>query len=465
MFNAMPLALGLLLLAGGVNPATARLVTKADAFDAAGTAPAHAYWLCSADDHQKVKFITGNKAVADAPAAWIGVRLAPVPEPLAAHLQREGLMIANIVIGSPADQAGLERYDVVVSFNGQPIQDLDDLRQAIDQNGAGQTAQLVVIHAGQERSLEITPIQRDPQAVPEFKYAEPEAVTDEPRTFFWGNRLRPGPDGQWLLEPFGRMDNLPDRVKEFLDRQDMPDFDWQDWADQWQDWTDEWPDLSNQRWRLHDLPFGIEIEIGDDGAPQMKGFGSGDDKDVSAEIRIKISEDGKTIEIHRSQDGKIDVKRTDADGKESSATYEGLDQLRDQDEEACEVFTRQVGPLGYAYRWRVPDVKTLHKRQQEFQKKVKQYVDQHAGRSRDVYGRPLPGAGQGSSDLFTWLQHPERHQGDGKTSTMKITIGDDGQITVETIENGASKTYEFNSRADFQAREPQLYERLREHLE
>ena len=61
----------------------------------------------------------------------IGVRCTPIPAPLAAHLERDGLMIANISEGSPADEAGLKRYDVVVSFGGRGIVEMDDLLEAI----------------------------------------------------------------------------------------------------------------------------------------------------------------------------------------------------------------------------------------------------------------------------------------------------------------------------------------------
>ena len=472
MIGITSFAIGLLALASGiggvVSDDTVNVLRGGMCDDDVKVVQAPAggvFFLCSAGDGGGVKVVVDKKMVEEAPSAWIGVRVAPVPEPLAAHIGRDGLMIANVVVDSPADHAGVERYDVVVSFNGRPIEELSDLHEAISENGAGEAASVVVIHAGQERTLEITPIERDAQGAAEFKYDEPEAVIDEPRTFFWGNRMRPGPDGKWLFEPFGRMDKLPDRVKEFLDRQDMPDFDWKEWADQWPDWADEWPDLSNRRWRLRDLPFGVEIEIGDDASPYMKWFGSGDEDDVKAEIRIEISEDGKTIEIHRAKDGKIDVERVDPEGEKSSATYEGLEQLREQDEEAYDVLLGHLGPHGFAYSWRVPDVKTLHEKQRDFQKKVKRYVDQHTGRARDVYGRPLPGSGQGSGDLFTWKQRRERDDGSSRISTMKITIEDDGHITVETVENGESKTYEFDGRADFKAREPELYERLHEHLD
>ena len=55
---------------------------------------------------------------------WIGIRIAPVSSELASHLKLKegaGLMISNIVKGSPADKAGLGRYDVMLKVAGKAI--------------------------------------------------------------------------------------------------------------------------------------------------------------------------------------------------------------------------------------------------------------------------------------------------------------------------------------------------------
>src|SRR5690606_24363011 len=58
----------------------------------------------------------------DPDSAWLGVQLSPVPAALAHHLNLadNGVMIANIFEGSPADQSGLDRYDIVIRADGEP---------------------------------------------------------------------------------------------------------------------------------------------------------------------------------------------------------------------------------------------------------------------------------------------------------------------------------------------------------
>jgi len=59
-------------------------------------------------------------ARADDPA-WLGVRLGPIPEALAAHLKdARGAIVDDVVQGSPAEKAGLKRFDMIVAVGGRP---------------------------------------------------------------------------------------------------------------------------------------------------------------------------------------------------------------------------------------------------------------------------------------------------------------------------------------------------------
>ena len=476
MIGIIPWTLGLLTLACGIGSVGADNAVymlragdcdadvKVMAVPAGGT-----FMMCSAGGDKDMKVVVDEKVFAEGPAAWIGVRLAPVPEPLAAHIGRGGLMIANVVVDSPADAAGLERYDVVVSFNGQPIGELSDLHAAISDNGADETARLAIIHAGEQETLRITPIERGARGAMEFKYDEPEVAATETQDYFFGGRMRSLPGQRWVFEPHGRLDNLPDYVMEFLDPDDMPDMDWEDWAEQLPDWVEDWTDMSKRQWRFHNLPFGVEIEIDDDDSrPQMKWFGGWGDAGAESEMTIEIAEDGKSIEIHRSKDGQIEVERIGPDGEHSSSTYEAPEELQQADEEAYKIYIHHLGPRGNSYIWRTPDAKALHEKQKDFQVKLKRHLDkarESHERARDVQKQYRKKVERSHDNSFVWKQKVERDDDGGSHRMMTITIDDDGQIKVDVFENGEHKTYEFDSREDFEAAEPELFERVREHLE
>lgn len=89
---------------------------------------------------------------------FIGVMLdaVPLPDLLVKHLGLEpgqGIRIANIHRGSPADKAGLERDDIIIGFEGNNVDDrqqfVDDVRKA----GIGAEVSLEIIHLGKRRTV------------------------------------------------------------------------------------------------------------------------------------------------------------------------------------------------------------------------------------------------------------------------------------------------------------------------
>ncbi len=84
----------------------------------------------------------------------LGVAL--VPPPAARRLlgavglpERDGLLVRGVEAGSPAQQAGLERGDLLVAAGGRELRTPDDLFDALD--AAGAELALKVLRAGEER--------------------------------------------------------------------------------------------------------------------------------------------------------------------------------------------------------------------------------------------------------------------------------------------------------------------------
>ncbi len=70
-----------------------------------------------------------------------------------------GALIADVIKGGPAKAAGLERGDVVVSYDGKPINDSQELPLLVGRTPVGQTVKLKLIRdkAVKEVSATITP--------------------------------------------------------------------------------------------------------------------------------------------------------------------------------------------------------------------------------------------------------------------------------------------------------------------
>jgi S1-C subfamily serine protease len=73
-------------------------------------------------------------------------------------LQREkGVLVAAVEADSPAAQAGLVEGDVIISVDGTPITDIDDLHKYLTGNCIGQALEFTVLHGSQQRSITVVP--------------------------------------------------------------------------------------------------------------------------------------------------------------------------------------------------------------------------------------------------------------------------------------------------------------------
>ena len=99
--------------------------------------------------------------------AWIGVFLTDLDPAFAAQFGIDpdvtGSLVTQVIPGSPARRAGLERGDVIVSVNGDAISSADDLTAAITQYDPGDTVELGVVDPDGRRTVEVTLVQRPAQ--------------------------------------------------------------------------------------------------------------------------------------------------------------------------------------------------------------------------------------------------------------------------------------------------------------
>jgi len=79
---------------------------------------------------------------------YIGVWLQPVDEKLASYLgvnQAEGMVVANVVAGGPAAQAGLKKYDVIIKVDKKTINNYDELQEILKSKRVGDKVLLEII--------------------------------------------------------------------------------------------------------------------------------------------------------------------------------------------------------------------------------------------------------------------------------------------------------------------------------
>jgi S1-C subfamily serine protease len=90
--------------------------------------------------------------------AQLGVIVQPVTSDLADSLGLKhvgGAIIGNVTPDSAADRAGLKRGDVILSFNGQQVNDINSLRNHVAEATPGSTASVVVNRDGSEKTVSV----------------------------------------------------------------------------------------------------------------------------------------------------------------------------------------------------------------------------------------------------------------------------------------------------------------------
>ncbi len=97
---------------------------------------------------------------------WLGAQFVTVDPYIAAlnHLPVDkGAVIAQVVPGSPADEAGLEVRDVIISFDGQDVTTAEALMQVINSRKIGQEVIVTFVRDKDTRTVQIRLIESPPQ--------------------------------------------------------------------------------------------------------------------------------------------------------------------------------------------------------------------------------------------------------------------------------------------------------------
>ncbi len=121
--------------------------------------------------------LAGNPATAPAPSpaplkapatvgdAFLGVHLQAMNPQLREAFgapEGNGVLVAKIVEGSPADSVGLRAGDIIVNIDGVSVHGTDDIYRVLDGHAPGDQVYIELIRASETRKLTATLGQREP---------------------------------------------------------------------------------------------------------------------------------------------------------------------------------------------------------------------------------------------------------------------------------------------------------------
>lgn len=122
----------------------------------------------------------------------LGVQVQDVPREMVEALglgRPRGALVAQVLPGSPAERAGIERGDVIVAFNGTELGGSAELPPLVGAMAPGSRTTVTVLRDGRERTLSVVLSELDegtasatPAAEPAGRHANPLGIVGEDLT-------------------------------------------------------------------------------------------------------------------------------------------------------------------------------------------------------------------------------------------------------------------------------------------
>jgi serine protease Do len=89
---------------------------------------------------------------------WLGVTIQDLKGDLAGYYGvkgKTGVLVAGVVPGDPADQAGIKPRDIITGVNGQAVNTSHDLTSLAANLGVGDKAKVTILRNGESKTLEV----------------------------------------------------------------------------------------------------------------------------------------------------------------------------------------------------------------------------------------------------------------------------------------------------------------------
>jgi serine protease Do len=113
--------------------------------------------------------------------AYIGVQMGPLDARMAAKLgakDRNGVLVNDVVPGSPAAAAGVQELDIITGFDGQAVKGTRSLQEIVERSAVGKPHVLTVFRDGEQVTLTINVKPLPSDLATGSRPENPEARTD-----------------------------------------------------------------------------------------------------------------------------------------------------------------------------------------------------------------------------------------------------------------------------------------------
>jgi membrane-associated protease RseP (regulator of RpoE activity) len=365
------------------------------------------------DAAPQVRVVTRVSRASDPNRGWLGVALGEAANNPGG---KKGVSVLNVVKGSPAEAAGLQENDVILSINGESTSNVGDVSKKIGELGPDTGITLSIERDGKPMTLNAQLSKAQDGAV-EWLYAPSDMVFSQ-RIEANPHIIKIDPNGQMVFINPGdpaSMQNLPGVIAPLLNEKGM----------------------------------NVQVNI-DNGKRTTK---------------ISSNEDGEITEVTQSGDEPIHVRRY-SEGNENDAVendYATAEELEAADADAAALYKRQAGGVWVSKVGDGENVFTLnfetededglngdlHARIAEAMKSAGVSVDDaHRALMEAFQNMPAGAAGAGGG-FGKHIVIAER------AATRSFKVQPNGQIELTVRENDTEVTTVYKNEADLKARNPE----------
>lgn len=173
--------------------------------------------------------------------AYMGILTREVPAELRSQFSLPagfGLMVDEIMPGSPAQAAGLKPHDVLLKFDDQRLVNMEQLMALVRARKAGETASLTLITGGKETQVSLTLGERQMPATDRRPQHRSEGHRPHGIPFFGGheNSRRGDHDGAGK-DHREQMERFQKEMREYQERMQEWGKTMREYQERLQDWT------------------------------------------------------------------------------------------------------------------------------------------------------------------------------------------------------------------------------------
>jgi serine protease Do len=98
------------------------------------------------------------KATGEVTRGWLGITIQDLNGDLAAYYgvkNNSGVMVADVIPGDPADQAGIKAHDIIIDINGNKVTTSHELTATAARLPVGENATITVLRDGNQKTLDV----------------------------------------------------------------------------------------------------------------------------------------------------------------------------------------------------------------------------------------------------------------------------------------------------------------------